>query len=277
MTDDSTPSDVTRRWPHQTAMSPSSLKIYGQCPYRIRLQYIDRIPRPDIFVPFFAIGNATHSALGTIAQQMKAGTSPIGPEQIRILCQLHMPMFQYPSEETWEVEVQKVLRWVDLGRRYLESLHADEWLLIEHWEKRDLPLLPSRARYALGAKPDLVVRRLDEDGEPLIHIIDYKTGKVYEEPDVPVIQRFVLRQHLQEWTGDASATNVRFTWYWLDENYRKDVDLTLEHCTYAWPGIVQQMESLVTETEWEPTPSHMCVYCPYYQNYCTAEIPPQVD
>ncbi|MCA9833271.1 MAG: PD-(D/E)XK nuclease family protein [Thermomicrobiales bacterium] len=269
--------ELVLRWPHQKSLSPTSLKTYSQCAYRIRLQYVDEIPRPDIFVPFFAIGNATHSALGTIAQQMKLGVPTIGEKEIRMLCSFHMPMHHYPSEEAWEAEVQKVLRWVDTGKRYLQRLQVEEWLLIEHWEAREIPLLPTKARYKLGAKPDLVVRRRDEEGEPLIHIIDYKTGQVREEPDVPVIQRFALRPLLQEWTGDASAANVRFTWIWLDENYPRDVDVSVEHCNHAWPEIMAQMESLVSEAIFAPTPGWYCRYCPYYQNYCTEEIPPQLD
>ena len=269
--------EMNLRWPHQKAMSPSSLKAFGQCAYRIRLQYVDGVPRPDTFVPFFASGNATHSALGTIAQQLKLDVPTIGEREIRTLCAFHMPRHQYPSEEAWEAEVQKVLRWVDIGKRYLQSLQAQEWLLIERWEARTLPLLPTRTPYTLGARPDLIVRRADEDGEPLIHIIDFKTGKVYEEPDVPVIQRFAIRPLLQEWTGDASAANVRFTWIWLDENYRKDIDVSVEHCHERWPDIVRQMEALATESVFAPTPGWYCLYCPYYQNVCTEAVPPQTD
>lgn len=277
MTDREHSGEDIRRWPHQKSMSPTSLKAYSQCAYRIRLQYVDNIPRPETFVPFFAIGTATHSALGTIAQQLKVGSPPIGESQIRTLCRMHMPVHQYSSAEAWEAEVQKVLRWVDSGKRYLQSLNVQDWLIIERMQKRDLGLLPAKTRYNLLARPDLIVRHLDEDGDPLIHIIDYKTGKVYEEPDVPVIHRFVLRDMLEQWTGDASGANVRFTWLWLDENYRKDVDLSVENCNFAWPGILDQMEALASETDWHATPGWHCQYCPYHQNYCPHTMPPSLD
>lgn len=265
------------RWPNTIAMSPSSLKSYGQCPSRIKMRYLQNLDPPEKWVQAFAVGNATHSALGTIAQQMKVGTEPIGEEQIRMLCRFHMPEHEYPSPEAREYDVQRVLSWVARGRAWLETLDVQEWLLIEQKQRRDVSLFPAEAPYELLTKPDLIVKRMDDDGDPYFQVVDWKTGQVREEPDVPVIVRYAIRDKLQEWVGNFSAANVQFTWYWLDENYRKDIDLSVEHCNHAWPGILEQMEALATESDWLATPGWYCQYCPYYQNHCPEEMPKSDD
>lgn len=265
------------RWPNHIPMSPSSLKAFSQCPSRVKMQYLQSLEPPDKWVHHFALGNATHSALGTIAQQLKVGTAPIGEAQIRLICATHMPKSQYPTEESREFDVQQVLEWVRRGRVWLESLQVDDWLVIEQKRRRHVPLFPAKSQYELLTRPDLIIKRRDEDGNPYFHVIDWKTGSVNPEQDVPVIVRFAIRNELQEWTGDASTANVVFSWYWLKENYRTDVDVSVEHCHEYWPGIVHQMESVATESEWIATPGWYCNYCKYYKNFCPEEIPPELD
>lgn len=265
------------RWPTTIAMSPSSLKAYGQCPARVKMQYLQGLEPPEKWVHHYALGNATHSALGTIAQQMKVGAEIIGEEQIRLLCRFHMPEKEYPSTEAREYDIQQVLEWVRRGRAWLETLDVDDWLIIEQKRRRDVRLFPAQAPYELLTKPDLIVKRRDEYGEPWFQVIDWKTGAIYEEPDVPVIVRYVLKTELQQWTGNPSTANVVFTWFWLRENYRKDIDIPADHCTDYWPKVTGQMEALATETEWPASPDWYCNYCKFYQNYCPEEIPATDD
>jgi hypothetical protein len=261
------------RWPNHIVMSPSSLKAFGQCRYRNKLRYLQNIDPPDIWIRTFAMGNATHDALRTIAQQMKAGAPLITDDEIRFRARLRLPIPEYPSEVARQADIELVLQWVRRGQRYLERLHVEDWLLIESQEYREVWLFPAEAAYKLTAKPDLIIRRLTNDGQSVIHIVDWKTGNVYPEPDVPVIHRYVTRQKLQQWTGNASEAQVQFSWFWLDHGYPDDVDVSAEHCNHAWPDIMAQMEAMATETEWKATPGWYCRYCPYHENYCDEKIP----
>lgn len=269
-----TDNDRIWRWPNHIVMSPSSLKAFGQCKFRNKLRYLQNIDPPDIWIRNFAMGNATHDALRTVANQMKVGASIITDDQVRLGARMKLPISEYPSEEARNADIELVLRWVRRGQRYLEHLDVEDWLLIESQEYREVPLFPADAAYRLTAKPDLILRRITADGESVIHIVDWKTGQVFPEADVPVIHRYVTRAKLQEWTGNASAANVMFTWYWLDFGYYDDVDVSVEHCNHAWPGILEQMEAMATETEWKATPGWYCRFCPYYQNHCPEEMPP---
>lgn len=267
------------RWPHRIVMSPSSLKAFSQCAFRNKLRYLQSIDPPDTWVRVFALGNATHSALGTIAQQMSVGADLIGPNEVGKLCNLYLPEHQYPSPEAREADIDSVLRWVDTGVRYLRSLKVQRWLMTERSQRREVPLFPAQAPYTLLSKPDLVVERVDEDGVPFVQIIDWKTGNRPQdlEHDVPVIMRYVLKNNLQEWTGNASEARVDFTWVWLEEGFPETIDASVEHCNHRWPDIRGQMEAMATESEWKATPGWYCRYCPYYKNHCPEEIPPDLD
>lgn len=266
------------RWPNTRNFSPTVLKSYGDCPSRIKMQYLQKLDVPEKWVRAFAVGRPTHNALRTIAQQLRDGAPAfISDDQIRNLCRFEMPIAQYSSEEAREADIQNVIRWVRKGQAWLESLQVDEWLRIEQYEERDFTMFPAQVPYSMITKPDLVLRQTDEEGQPYFHIIDWKTGSVWEHPDVPVIMRYALHDRLEEWTGEANGANVLFTWYWLEHDYRKGVDVSYEYSTYYWPDIVKQMRSLALEKDWIATPGYHCNFCPYYKNFCPEEIPPELD
>lgn len=265
--------DTANRWPPNKKMSPTSLKSYRNCPYRIRLQYIDRVPQPEVFNIFFAKGNAAHLALREVAESRRYNRPRVPDSRVENIARLHLPEREYEtvSADMRNADIQQVMNWVAFGRAYIEAIPEPEWLLIEDFLERDWPLFhgENAHRYGMISKPDLIIRRHDEEDGPLIEFIDYKTGKIRPEDDPPVIQRFVARDLLQHFTaGQASDARVRFTYLWLDHRDWTHIDLTIEHCADRWSSIEQQMRDLVTETEWPPKPSFLCNYCPYKDGIC---------
>lgn len=115
-------SERLRRWPNSIVMSPSSLKTFGQCPYRNRLRYLDNIDPPDTWIRAFAMGNSTHDALRTIANQMKVGAPLMTDDEIRFRARMKLPIPEYPSEAARQADIELVLQWVRRGQRYLERL-----------------------------------------------------------------------------------------------------------------------------------------------------------
>ena len=274
---DTTQPEAIWRWPIGKNFSPTTLKAYGECPSRVKMQHLQKLEAPYQWVRHFALGRSAHNALRAIANQLKTGAALMLDEHIRHMCELEMPLHEYPSEEAREYDIRLVIGWVRRGRAWLESLDIQEWMLIEQYTKREFEMFPARVKYSMITRPDLILKQIDEDGEPYFNIIDWKTGSVWELPDVPVIMRFALRDQLELWAGEANAANVRFTWYWLDSDVRREVDVSMEHVSRQWPDIVQQMTSLALETDWIATPGRHCVYCPYYKNHCPEEIHPDVE
>lgn len=276
MTDTSQPEQIWR-WPPGKNFSPTALKTYGECPSRVKMNYLQKLESPYKWVRHFALGRSTHNALRSIANQLKTGSELMLDEHIRRMCEFEMPISEYPSEEAREYDIGLVIGWVRRGQAWLESLDIQDWMLIEQFVARDFEMFSARVPYSMITRPDLILRQIDDDGQEYFHIIDWKTGSVWELPDVPIIMRFALREYLDGWVGDANSANVTFTWYWLDHDVRRDVDVSMELVSRSWPGIVEQMSSLALEEEWKATPGRHCRYCPYYKNYCPEEMPPELD
>lgn len=262
------------RWPRDRWISPTTLNTYGNCPYRVRLTHIDKVPPPPVYNVFLSKGRIAHDILRDIANMLARGYPLIDETGILKRARIRLPWQEFPSGDEREAHARQILDWVTFGMRYLERIPDPSWLLIEKNLHREWAIYPKNGPYTVMARPDVVVQRLYDDDLPLIEIIDYKTGKVRPEPGPPVLMRFVFRDLLKEIVGIPSDANVRFTYLWLDTGERTHLDLTLEYCHDHWTSISQQLHDLASETEWKPTPSFLCNYCPYYENVCTEQIPP---
>ena len=262
------------RWPRDAWISPSALNSYATCPHRVRLHYIDRIKPPWSYQVHLNKGRIAHTILRDIALLLRRDYPLIGEAEILRRARLPLPTDQFPSAQAREANARDIVRWVTYGAQYLARISRPEWLLIERNQTRTWSVLPGQSPLTIMARPDVVLKRMDDDGKPLIEIIDYKTGKIRPETIPPVMMRFVARQLLQEVTGDASAADVRFTYLWLDHAETTHIDLSVEYCNNVWGGLSRQLQALVTETDWPAKPSFLCNYCPYHKNICMEETPP---
>jgi CRISPR/Cas system-associated exonuclease Cas4 (RecB family) len=239
----------------------------------VRLQYIDRVPYRREFVLFFTKGNAVHLALQRIAEALRSGRTPISDTEVMEMARLLLPPQEFPTEDARLAEARDILRCIQTGRRYLEGIPNPTWLLIERKLRREWRLFRKIGPYKVLAKPDVIVQRDDEDGEPMIEIIDYKTGTRWLDEMPPLLTRLVARPLLDAALPDVDATRVRFTYLWLKTGERDVIDLTPEHVEYHWGEVFSDMKRLASEADWKPTPSSRCRYCPYFENVCTEKIP----
>lgn len=261
------------RWPQDRWISPSAINNYRNCAYRVRLQYVDKVPEPFVYNVFLRKGRIAHHALQRIAQALSRGQQPIGDDAVMEMARVRLPPQEFPSEETRLAEAKDIVRWVQVGRSYIERFTDVSWHLIEKNLLRQWHIVPGSAPYQLMARPDVVVSRSAEAGRRVFEIVDYKTGKRRPDTMPPVIMRFVARDLLRDTVGDASAADVRFTWLWLDTGERDERDLTVEFCNEAWSEIETDLRRLALETEWRPSPSFLCRYCPYHETVCREHIP----
>jgi hypothetical protein len=261
------------RWPRDRWISPTTLNNYRNCPYRVRLRHLDKVPEPYVYDVTLAKGRIAHLALKRIADALCRGQGPIDDAEVMKMARVHLPRQEYPSEEMRMTVARDIVRWVQFGRRYIERIPDPAWVLIEKNLNREWRIFPGIPPYTVMARPDVVLRRSDENDQPLFEIIDYKTGKRRPEDMPPVIMRFVARDLLQGLVGDASAAQVRFTYLWLDSGEKDVKDLSVEFCTHHWEDISGDLAKLASESDWKPTPSFLCNYCPYHKKVCNEKIP----
>lgn len=156
---------------------------------------------------------------------------------------------------------------MEAGRRYLQRDPDAEIVLIERPQKRafgpDDPL-------QLTFRPDLVRRTADSDSD-VLDVIDFKTGKRWTEEHVPVIARFVLNSWLEREGERAWNVPAQFTWVWLETGERDTVELDPESCTAPWQSVRTLVDRLFAETDWLPTPSLRCRWCPFHRIACAGD------
>lgn len=255
-------------WPPDRWITPTALKQYGTCPRRVRLQYVDRRPEPPASNLFLTKGRIAHQILQQSARLIARRQPPLDPPALAEMASRRLHRSMFPSEEARQSELAEIVRWVRFGLEYLDR--DAEYLLIERNATRPVALPSLPAPYTLMARPDLILLRTDQDGERFIEFIDYKTGKQRNDDVVPVLTRYVSRKLLSTVLPDPTTVRMRFTFLWLQDREADVIDLPLEYCEWSWESVTGVVAALVTERAWPEQPSHLCRYCPYMDNPCTA-------
>jgi hypothetical protein len=251
-------------------VSPTLLTTYETCPHRVRLQYIDRVLSPPRYDHVLVQGSIAHSLLKHVAQLIARRMPEPSSAKIYEMAIRRLQPRNFPTIDAMEGQARQIARWVQTGTAHLDR--EAEYLLIEKPRHRPFNSREPKSGITMIFRPDLVLQREDDAGT-FIEVIDYKTGKRREESDVPVISRFILNSLLEERMPDAWQMRVRFTFLWLDIGDVETIDLDSAYCSKRWQGILQTIDRLRDETEWMPTPSILCHYCPFHKNACHAYVP----
>lgn len=257
--------DPAVQWDPSRRIYPRHLKLYTECPYRVRLRYLDDVPEPKTFNLAFAKGQIAHQLLQYCAHQLQRGHPPPDAQTLLTKVQTRFRRDDFPSDLTWQKEIDALLQAILFGLRYLAP--DETFLKIEKNGTREFIADSEIGPFTLATRADLVLLRENEDG-PYVEIVDYKTGRRWQDMRVPVISRFVFRDLLQEHFPDPSTARVVFTYLWLGSKEVESIELDPGLCYDHWIEIRQTMRNLLAETEWPAQPSSRCQYCPYAQKIC---------
>ncbi|MGC4107349.1 MAG: PD-(D/E)XK nuclease family protein [Thermomicrobiales bacterium] len=243
-------------------ISPTLLKTYRECPHRVRLQYIDQVDPPRQYEYHLSQGLIAHDLLAMVANRLKRGMPLPSRDEVYRLAIRRVPRSEFPTPEAHDDAVRQIVRWVETGMRYLQRDPDGLIMLVERPTKRGFgPDDPLQITF----RPDLV----RWTGEHL-EIIDYKTGKRWLDDNVPVIARFTINAWLEREGERPWQVPTRFTWVWLDLDERDSVSLDAAFCKAPWAAVNTLVDRLFAETEWLPTPSYRCRWCPFHRIACDA-------
>ena len=256
-------------WPRTKAIYPTSLRRYLECPHRVRLEYIDKVPiEPPAWDPVLEKGNAVHQIMETIGGHIRRNR-PI-PDYIRKRAETLLPASEYAFEALRRHDVEDVLAWSRFALRYLRR-QPTRVLLIEHYKPQKL-LGERFNQVQVGAKADIVVRREDQHG-PYIEIIDYKTGRNREFLiHTPILSRIALRDIIKTQLPGSRFPRSIFTYLWLASGEIDQIVLDEEYLLHQWEEVGSQLDALLAEEIWPPQPSPRCRWCPYYRHACTPDL-----
>lgn len=252
--------------PHR-AIYPSAIEQYQQCARRFYFQRVARHPSKSQSSPAIAKGNATHNVLKLCGEQLRR-TGDF-PKDIRQLVSVELARHPELSDEWRADDIKDLTEWVEFGLAAIDR-HA-QVLGVEQFAERPIRLADG-SRITFGAKLDLVLLRIDQNGESFIEVVDYKSGKNLDQAQFPpVLARFVLKrqidQHLQQ-PVKGRFGKIYFTEIYLFREELRRQEMTRERCDHDWDALMQVVSELVSNREWKPTPSPMCEGCPYLGNPC---------
>lgn len=255
-------------WPRQVAISPTAIRHYTTCPHRIRLQYIEKRKSPYVYNLFLDQGNIAHNLLAEVAHRRRNKLAQRSEDEMWDRTFRRLPRNEFPSRVAHESAANDVMGWVRYGISRLDE-HA-EILIVEKPEKRTWPW-PGGSALTITTRPDAILLRTGLDGEQFVEIIDYKTGsKEYVDEIPPVTMRYVFKKLFSGISADTRSLQMQFTYVWLAHRETHEIPLTPEYCQTEWERVTGVIGQLLTEREWQPQPSHLCHYCPFNGNACTA-------
>lgn len=218
------------------AWSMSRLDVYETCPYRAYLQYVQRVPTPEL-VP-----------------------KPGEPEHpLERGLRVHKAAEEYVTQDINLVdELQRFESAFTLQRdKYRNSpelcIVEHEWAFDQCWNRTGWSSVTAWGRLKLD------YGELSDDKKK-ITIVDYKTGKKYPPKHIQQGQLYALVAGLRH--PEIEEFNVEF-WYLdsgetLTNQYSKVQTLMLKE------GFDTRAKAMTTATEFPPRSSaYACRFCPY--------------
>ena len=159
----------------------------------------------------------------------------------------------------------EIVGWVKYGLSYIDP--AAVILGAELFLKREYPGDDEIDAFPVGAVLDLVLLRRDDQDEPFLEVIDYKSGRsAWGNPLAPVIARFVLKQLIAKHLPAGCFGRVVYTELYVSEHVPRHLELDLPLCLERWEEVKRLVAEIGTEDEFPPSPSPWCRFCPFNGN-----------
>ncbi len=231
-------------------LSPYAIGIYEQCPRRYRHQYVERlIQQYRKPWPWLTMGANIHAALAQFLSVV-----PVKERTTETIEKLLRDKWRRGRQGFADDEQER-----EFGERALAQLR---WfantqpvdvqpLMIERFHEA-----PVGERLVLRGKIDRVDR--DEDGA--LHVIDYKTGKVPENPDT-----FQLLQYAVILPRILDLPVARASYLYLGGGEWRTFSIDPADVDKTRGAVLSIAGRIERETEYRPAVGPLCRYCDFLE------------
>lgn len=240
--------EFKKRASHKLKLSPSSIKLYTECPRKWFFRYVERLATKD--AEHLRLGTFVHAVLEDFHNFLLKDSTADLPSLMTACFKNRIP--EFTLEQASKVKAHQMLV------LYLNGLKKD-----------GLPnVVANEQKFSIDLGDDLVIRgvadRVDlgEDGTP--EILDYKTGR---SAYLDEFQLLVYGLPLLE--RDPNLEKYRGTYIVLKEDKRLTYTFTktdLDRCVAKIRKIAAEIRE---DQTWEPRPSFLCKWCDY-EDICPA-------
>jgi len=241
---------IARQNPPINYLSYSQIETFNNCPLQYRYRYIQRIPVSPSAAQTF--GDILHRTLKDFYQGIKQGK-------------------KLKEKDLWEILNNN---WSSFG--YASKAHEEKMkiqakrMLKDFYQKFDHKLVPKDLEqpFIIKVSPDLKVGgkidRVDEIKDGKLEIIDYKTGKTWEQKELDNSLQMTVYALAASDKGiyDKKPEDLILTFYFLDSGQKKSTQRTKEQLEEA-KQMIEEKAKEIQLSLFEPKPNNLCDFCEY--------------
>ncbi len=173
----------------------------------------------------------------------------------------------YATDEEWLTDVEIIAREVEYGLGVFDDkvqiLASENSYEYPHWQNDDCP------SFVLGARPDLVMLRCDDDGLLFFDIVDFKSGKGWSDSIQEIATRIVVKKNAKRFP--AQFNYIRNTTVRTGVADTDSKVLEYEDCEYRWQHVKILAREITQTYNWLPRKNWSCNTCPYRECGCTLD------
>lgn len=265
---------MVKKIDYSKVYSPYRLNMFSQCPKQYHFYYIDPEYRkhkyllkeqPENIWSFQTLGKAVHNAITLFYH------SPI-EERIENQLLEHLkqtwrsesfpqkepPLGELGGFESIEKEREHYKEAASMLKNFLKMMEVVpqiEYLPTSNFENSiedfNNTITPLNDDYDIGGKFDLIIR----DGNGLLHVIDFKTGK---EEETNTLQLKFYKLLTESRFG---KTVERASFYFLKSGLKRTLDLENEDMEDFRREVLEKIEKIQSTEDFKTKPSQLCGFC----------------
>jgi len=233
-----------------TYLSYSQIETFNNCPLQYRYRYIQRIPVPPSAAQSF--GDSIHKTLRDFYKLVKEGRKLKEEDLIEIFSKNWIK--EGYASKSHEKKSKKE------GEKILRNFYQKEFNLqiIPHLLEHPFVVKIS-PNLKIGGKID----RIDKLGKE-IEIIDYKTGKAWEQKEVDNSLQMSVYALAAINLGifEGKPEEIILSFYFLENGEKKSTRRTGQQLTLIKEELIKKAKE-IQESKFEAKPSNMCDFCEY--------------